>query len=144
MALALAAMQVSTPRPDTPPIDAAARLEALGSAPAPVLSLLRRACYDCHSSETRWPWYSHVAPMSFLVVHDVTKGRGQLNWSRWRDYNPYDRADLLDKVCELTTKKTMPPAPYLWLHADAELSDPDVRALCAWTDAEAARLTSGK
>jgi len=139
----LAGLQIMRPRGTNPPIDPAARLETQGPVPAPVLATLRRACYDCHSNETRWPWYTGVIPAAWLVVSDVEKGRGQLNWSRWRDYNVYDRADLLDKACDMTTKKRMPLGPYLWLHGDASLNDADVQALCAWTRAEAARITGG-
>jgi len=139
----LAGLQIMRPRGTNPPVDPAARLEAQGPVPAPVLATLRRGCYDCHSNETRWPWYTGVIPAAWLVVSDVEKGRGQLNWSRWRDYNMYDRADLLDKACDMTTKKRMPPGPYLWMHGDAKLNDADVQALCAWTRTEAARITGG-
>jgi hypothetical protein len=139
----LAGLQIMRPRGTNPPVDPAARLEAQGAVPAPVLATLRRGCYDCHSSETRWPWYTGVIPAAWLVVSDVEKGRGQLNWSRWRDYNVYDRADLLDKACEMATKKRMPPGPYLWMHGDAKLNDADVQALCAWKRSEAARITGG-
>jgi hypothetical protein len=65
-------------------------------APAPVMSTLRRACFDCHSNETRWPWYSTLPIASWLVEGDVKEGRGQINFSRWGQYNPFDRADMVD------------------------------------------------
>ena len=66
-----------------------------------------------------------------------------MNFSRWGQYNPFDRADMLDKVCEQTTKHQMPLRPYTWLHAGSRLNDADIAALCRWTDAEATRLVDG-
>src|SRR5262245_55946039 len=112
-------------------------------APAPVMSVLRRACFDCHSNETRWPWYAHLPIASHLIERDVQDGRGQLNWSHWAEYNPFDRAGILDKVCELSSMKRMPPWQYRMLHSDARLSRTDIQALCEWTNLEATRLTQG-
>ena len=132
-------------RPEvTPPTaDPSLALAARAPVPPPVLSLLRRACFDCHSNETRWPWYAFVPPASWLVAHDVKEGRGQLNFSRWGEYNPFDRADLLDEMCDLVSTKEMPLWQYRLLHAEARLTDPDEAALCEWTAAEAARLEQG-
>jgi heme-binding protein len=113
------------------------------SVPAPVVSVLRRACFDCHSNETRWPWYAQLPIASHFIERDVNDGRGQLNWSLWAEYNPFDRAGILDKVCELTSTRSMPPWPYRMLHAEARLSRTDVQALCEWTYLEATRLTQG-
>jgi Haem-binding domain len=111
---------------------------------APVLSTLRRACADCHSDATRWPWYAALPVVSHLVTRDVTQGRGQLNLSRWTEYNPFDRADLLDKMCQLPSSGKMPPWQYRLMHPDARLSATDIAALCAWTRDEAARLVEGE
>ena len=110
-------------------------------APQQVRDLLRRSCFDCHSDETTWPWYANVAPASWLVSWDVKRGRGQLNWSRWERYNVFDRADLLDKVCEQVTEHEMPLPQYRLVHRHAALSDGEISALCAWTKEEGARLT---
>src|SRR5438874_1058331 len=61
-------------------------------APAEVTAVLRRSCYDCHSNETRWPWYAYVAPVSWLVADDVKDGRAKLNFSSWGDYPLAKRA----------------------------------------------------
>lgn len=79
--------------------------------------LAERACFDCHSNQTVWPWYSHVAPMSWLVFRDTTEGRKQLNFSEWD--KPQKAAE--DAAKELRDKK-MPMAIYLPLHHDAVLS----------------------
>ncbi len=142
LALAFVGMQFVGPRRTNPVADPALRLEAHATVPTEVSTTLRRACYDCHSNETRWPWYSRVAPPAWLVAHDVEEGRGHLNFSRWGDYNPFDRADMLDDACKEVRRGEMPLGPYLILHRDARLSARDVETLCTWAAAEAARLTS--
>ena len=112
-------------------------------APAPVMSTLRRACFDCHSNETRWPWYSALPIASWLVEGDVKEGRGQINFSRWAQYDPFDRADMLDEICNLAASRSMPPWPYRMSHAEARLSETDVSELCAWSRLEASRLVEG-
>ena len=112
--------------------------------PDPVLSTLRRACFDCHSEATRWPWYATLPLASRVIESDVTEARGQLNLSRWTDYNRFDRADMLDKMCELASRRKMPPWQYRLMHPGARLSAAEVSALCAWTQDEAARLTQGE
>jgi hypothetical protein len=79
--------------------------------------------------------------MSWLVVSDVRSARKQLNFSRWSRYNGFDRADLLDKMCDQISKHHMPLWQYRLVHADARLSDADIAGVCAWTKDESARLT---
>ena len=112
--------------------------------PHPVLSTLRRACFDCHSEATRWPWYATLPLASHVIERDVTEARGRLNLARWTEYNPFDRADMLDKMCELASRRKMPPWQYRLMHPGARLSATEVSALCAWTQDEAARLTQGE
>ncbi len=131
-------------RPDTrPPADPSLALEARATVPPPVLDVLGRACFDCHSNRTRWPWYAWVPPASWLVVYDVNEGRGQLNFSRWGEYNPFDRADLLDEACELVSDDEMPLWQYRLLHDEARLTSEEKAALCDWAEGEAARLEQG-
>ena len=142
-ALVIVAMGLAArprPRPSATVADLSPDSEMQVHAPAPVMSLLRRACFDCHSDKTRWPWYAALPLASHFVERDVAAGRGQLNWSQWEHYNPFDRAGLLDKACELASMHTMPPRPYRIMHAEARLSAADVSELCAWTRVEAMRL----
>ena len=88
----------------------ALRLEAQTGLPTEVADLLQRACYDCHSHETRWPGYLKVAPAAWLVVKDVNEGRGQLNFSRWA-IQSVDRADQLDEACKMVREGKMPLKP---------------------------------
>ena len=80
--------------------------------------LVVRACYDCHSNETEWPWYSNVAPVSWLVIHDTEEGRGKLNFSEWN--RPQKDAD---EAAENVREGSMPLPIYLPLHPEARLSD---------------------
>jgi hypothetical protein len=118
----------------------AARVDAHTPVPAPVMSTLRRACFDCHSDETRWPWYSTLPVASWLLEYDVREGRGRLNFSRWTEYSRFERADLLDRACELATRRVMPLWQYRLLHGEARLGAADIAALCAWSRHEATRL----
>ena len=74
------------------------------AAPAGVEALLRRACYNCHSHETVWPWYSHVAPVSWLLAHDVSEGRRELNFSTWAAYPAAKKVRKLRKSADEVAK----------------------------------------
>jgi hypothetical protein len=126
-------------RPESP-VDPATGVDVDGLVPSPVMSTLRRACFDCHSDETRRPWYAGLPVAYWLIDRDVRQGRGQLNFSRWTRYNRFDRADLLDKACEKATKRDMPLWQYRILHREARLSEADIAALCVWSQTESARL----
>ncbi len=124
-------------------VDSSAGLGVRTAVPQAVMSTLRHGCFDCHSDETRWPWYAQLPIASHLIEHDVEQGRGQLNWSHWGEYNPFDRADLLDKVCMRASTATMPPWQYRMLHPEARLSAREIDELCAWSEQEASRLIKG-
>ncbi len=86
--------------------------------------LVRRVCYNCHSNETEWPWYSYVAPMSWLVTHDVSEARRFMNFSQW---NPGDLSG--DQLASAVKDGIMPPLDYRLLHPEASLSDDEKAAL---------------
>lgn len=98
----------------------------------PVSQVLRRACYDCHSNETVWPWYSRVAPVSFLVAHDVNEGREHLNFSTWNRLTPPKQAEAVREIWKEVSEGEMPLAIYLPTHPEARLSDQDKAVLEAW------------
>jgi hypothetical protein len=107
-------------------------VEAEVPAPANVRAILRRACYDCHSNETVWPWYSQVAPVSWLVVRDVREGREELNFSTWNRITTQKQVKKLKKSWKEVAKGDMPPWYYLSIHRDATLSAEDSTALRNW------------
>jgi hypothetical protein len=108
------------------------RVTAEVPAPPEVRAVLRRACYDCHSHETTWPWYAKVAPASWLVAWDVRQGRDELNFSTWDRYPTSDRVKKLKQSWEEVAEGEMPPWYYLPLHRDAVLSSDDRALLRTW------------
>ncbi len=103
------------------------------NAPRDVQWILRRACYDCHSSETRWPIWAYIAPISWQVVQDVDRARDVLNFSDWAAYDPSRRVALRTMIGPLTASHRMPLWYYLTLHPDARLSDREMATLGAWS-----------
>jgi hypothetical protein len=109
-----------------------------------VAGLLRNSCGDCHSNDTRWPWYSHLAPVSWFVTEHVKDGRRHLNFSEWlQDAGGPRRAapeKRLEEICDEVSKGGMPLRSYSLIHRNASLSADDVRRICEWTAAERKRL----
>lgn len=102
-------------------------------APANVMAILRRACFDCHSNETVWPWYSYVAPVSWLVASDVDEGREELNFSQWDAYTPDRAAHKIEECGEEVAEGEMPLWFYLPTHPEARLSKADIDTIVAWS-----------
>lgn len=112
-------------------------------APAEVHNVLRAACYDCHSNETRWPWYSTVAPVSWWVLRHVNEGRRRLNFSDWDAYasDPDTVAQKLGEIATFVRNGEMAPWYYRALYPLARLSAEQRDLVVRWTDDEARRLT---
>lgn len=102
------------------------------TAPGDIEAILRNSCYDCHSNETKWPWYSRIAPGSFLITRDVVEGRKHLNFSEFADLDMFDSSDVADEIIEVMDEGEMPIVPYLLLHPSASLSDSQTNALKEW------------
>ena len=130
------AIQLARPARTNPPTDPARTLMTVTHAPDDVNAVLERGCRDCHSHDTRWPWYSSVAPVSWFVINDVNSGRRHFNYSDWARYDRDKIPQLLKDICEQTRTGEMPLSSYLWVHPDSRLSDRDVSLLCDWSDAE--------
>ncbi len=103
------------------------------SADPAVKPLLHRACYNCHSNETIWPWYSTVAPASWLVASDVNEGRRQLNFSEWEAYSQSVQAEKLKAIADEMKEGDMPPWYYSLVHRDARLKPAEREQIRAWT-----------
>ena len=116
-----------------PPVDSSKTLFASTTVPANVHSVLQRSCQDCHSSETRWPWYSHFAPVSWLLASDVHDGRKRMNLSEWGNYPQKKKEDKLDAICDMVSQNEMPPLQYRLIHRDSVLTQQDRDTLCQWT-----------
>ncbi len=130
-------IQLIRPARTNPPVDQSHTLEAVVFVPPRVESILQRACSDCHSDLTRWPWYSNVAPISWFVIDHVDSGRRHANFSEWlrRDTkNPaeYTR-ERFQAICRQVETQNMPLTSYLLLHRAARLSQSDIETICQWT-----------
>lgn len=104
------------------------------AAPAQIEALLTHACYDCHSNQTKWPWYSRVAPVSWFVARDVALGRKELNFSEWRSYYPQTRRRKLQWIGRVLRERTMPPWSYRLMHPGARLTGAERAMLERWIE----------
>ncbi len=114
-----------------PPINPAATIEAVAKPNAEFTAVASRACYNCHSNNTVWPWYSRIAPVSWLVADDVKEGRAHLNFSEWGLLSPEVARTRLQDVCDEVQSGDMPLWQYRLIHPEAKLSAQDVKALCS-------------
>jgi len=130
----LAVIQVIQPGRTNPPVTPSRSLEAHVAIPQPVQQVLQRSCYDCHSNATVWPWYSHVAPVSWYVARDVNVARGHINFQDWEaQVNAAEGKEHLGLICKLVREGKMPPADYRFIHSGTNLSADEVNAVCAWS-----------
>ena len=97
--------------------------------------IIGRACGDCHTNATTWPWYSKVPLVSFLLERDVQKGREHLNFSTWGTSQVHSPTrNQIQEVCDAVSDNVMPPRAYRLMHPKARLSKRDIDALCDWAD----------
>ncbi len=102
------------------------------AAPPEIHAILKRACYDCHSNETTWPWYGRVAPISWLMERDVREGRREVNFSTFTQSSLKRRQRKWMEIPEQVEKGEMPPWFYAVVHREARLTDADRAALVRW------------
>ena len=102
--------------------------------PDSVSHVLKSACYDCHSNETKYPWYAYVAPVSWLVGRDTRVGRENLNFSDWESLSKVDKAKLLDDITEEIEDGNMPMPIYVLMHPEAKLAMSDRDMIMNWAD----------
>ena len=129
--VALAPAYVNSRGPDRPPSAEKALLAGSG-VPSSIRSILQRACQDCHSDNTMWPWYAAVPPVSWQVHSDVTRGRAFMNLSKWNEYSDGQRRGFMLAIQTATQARIMPPSKYVWIHGNSKLSDADLRAIQEW------------
>jgi hypothetical protein len=144
LATLLLGIQFVRPARTNPSIDERLRVQANTQIAPPLGAILERACNDCHSSETKWPWYSEIAPVSWYLIRDVNEGRRRVSFSDWGNYPPARAARKLEEICREIEKREMPPTLYVLFHPGAELSDRDRQMLCDWSAKERARLVASQ
>ena len=117
------------------PADPTLEIKASQAVGPAIHSIFARSCNDCHSNLTVWPWYSNVAPASWLLTYDVNKGRSVMNLSQWGAYSVEKRSALVKEICKEVSNREMPGGAYTLLHPTARLTDADVQTVCGWTQA---------
>lgn len=115
-----------------PEFDQAADFVTMENPPADMEKILRSTCYDCHSNETVWPWYSNVAPVSWLLEDHVVNGRDNLNLSYWGELERDDKAYVIEEMIEEMEEGEMPLPGYDKTHPDAKLSAEQKEKLYEW------------
>ena len=140
LVVAFAAMQLAQPARTNPPV----KTDFLKTTAAPpdVAAMFRAACYDCHSHETRWPWYSYVAPMSWQIADDVNRGRRHVNLSEWPADNPDLARKKIEDMSDEIDDGDMPMKKYTLIHKDARLTSQQRDTLTQWLNAQASALKS--
>lgn len=138
--IAFIAIQFYRPDRTAPAIVQAETLEASVEVPGDINLIMERSCNDCHTNQTRYPWYSNVSPFSWFLANHISDGRRHLNFSVWNTYSDKKKSKKLEEICEQLESKEMPLPSYLWIHRDAVLSEDDSKALCDWATQEKQKL----
>lgn len=100
--------------------------------PSHIQTLLRRGCYDCHSNNTEYPWYSRIQPVAWWLANHISSGKRHLNFDEFNTYPVKKKLRKLDEVAETVNKGEMPLASYTLIHRNAKLSDADKKEIDAW------------
>lgn len=136
----LLAIQLIQPDRSNPPVDTTRTIDASVTIPENVRTKLKDACFDCHSHETVWPWYSYIAPVSWLISRDVALGRSELNFSNWAKYSRGRAGEKLAQMAEQVSSKEMPLPIYPPLHPKARLTDEERKMISDWAEQASATL----
>jgi len=105
-----------------------------------ILEQLRKSCFDCHSNQVQFPWYSKLAPSSWLLANHIREGGSNLNFSEWENYSNREKTGLLEEIKDEVSSGKMPLKSYLIIHRNAKLNAEEVSALQKWADTEAAKI----
>ena len=115
-----------------PPVEQQHDFMTMTNPPTEIKALLQNACYDCHSNETAYPWYTNVAPLSFWIKGHINGGREHLNFSEWGNYTKEKQIVKKDECAEWVGDKKMPLLTYTFGHPEAKLSEEDRQKLVDW------------
>ena len=140
---AFAAAQLVRPERANPMIDVSRTIQAQMGTARGLAAILDRACSDCHSNRTVWPWYTQVAPLSWAMAYGVKQGRKAVNFSEWDKYQPEVQRKLLVASCR-DAKDGKMPGSYTLLHPEMRLSSQDVETICAAARPAEAAASTGR
>lgn len=105
-----------------------------------VLKKLRNSCFDCHSNQVNFPWYSKIAPSSWFLSGHINEGRSHLNFSVWEDYSNREKVRILEEIKDEVASGGMPLKSYLLIHRDAKPDSASVTAILKWADEATANI----
>jgi len=128
--IALVVMQFIRPEKNNAGYDSVAAFEAETKPSVVVAGILKDNCYDCHSNQTKYPWYAEIAPFSYWLEDHIKHGKGDFNVSKWEDYSLKKKDHKLEEVIEMVEKGEMPLDSYTWIHGN--LSEEDKTLLLQW------------
>jgi hypothetical protein len=100
--------------------------------PDSVQRILQKACYDCHSNNTRYPWYNNIQPVAWWLHHHINEGKSELNFSEFGSRAPEKQVKKLKKITEAVQQGWMPLSSYTWIHKDAILTDAEKNLIIDW------------
>jgi hypothetical protein len=106
----------------------------------PVKDQIKKSCFDCHSNQVQFPWYSKLAPSSWLLANHIREGKSHLNFSEWEAYSNREKIGLLEDIKDEVGSGKMPLKSYLLIHRDAKLNPEEISALIRWADEASARM----
>lgn len=132
-AIILAAIQFVPVNRNNPPVDPSKTFYTIEKVPQNLQGIFERSCADCHSNQTNWPWYSYVAPVSWMVANDVHEARHHMNFSEWGDYDAKKRDHKTEEICNEILDGGMPDTKYTLVHRGTKLSQDEREAICQWT-----------
>jgi len=130
--IALVIIQFVSIDKENPPVDVSQDFVTLHNPPASVLQNLKSACYDCHSHETAYPWYTNIQPVAWWIKGHIKEGVKKLNFSIWYSYSDKKKAHKIEECIEKIEERHMPLKSYTWTHSDAKLDDNERAELIQW------------
>lgn len=136
LAVLLVGIQIIPVDRVNPPADPAQDYINIAKPPTAVATILKEACYDCHSHSTTYPWYAYIAPVSFWIKGHINDGRRHLNFATWGTYEGGRKARKLGECADEVESKGMPENFYTWMHASARLTDAQREELTTWFKSE--------
>jgi len=133
-------LQFFQPEPNSAPPDPELDMLEILVLPEPMSELIRKACYDCHSNQTVYPWYSRISPVSWYLNRHIVKGKADMNFSEYGLLEKADKIGMFADFCDVLDAGTMPLQSYVLIHKDARLTQEERENLCMWSETQAMKV----
>ena len=130
-------MQFFQPEKNLGDLETEADFLQVSRVPDTLAAVLMNSCYDCHSDNTMYPWYGHIAPVSWFLNKHIEEGKDHLNFSSWGNLNKAQKVSSLNEICEQCKTGFMPMKSYLIIHREARLGPDEIESICEWAESEA-------